>query len=84
MKFRETNLGLIPEHWTIDVMDNALESIIDYRGKTPKKSDSGIKTLSAKSVKNGYIDYDSAYCISKETYDKFMVRGQCQQLKKND
>lgn len=75
MSFRETKLGLIPEHWTIDVIDNALESIIDYRGKTPKKSDSGIKTLSAKSVKNGYIDYDSAYCISKETYDKFMVRG---------
>lgn len=75
MSFKETRLGLIPEHWTIDVIDNALESIIDYRGKTPKKSDSGIKTLSAKSVKNGYIDYDSAYCISKETYDKFMVRG---------
>ena len=26
-------------------------------------------------MKNGYIDYDNAYYISKETYEKFMVRG---------
>lgn len=38
-------------------MEDALEALIDYRGKTPTKSDSGIDTLSAKSVKDGYIDY---------------------------
>lgn len=31
-------------------MEDALETIIDYRGKTPHKSDAGIITLSAKSV----------------------------------
>jgi len=35
-------------------MEDALETIIDYRGKTPHKSDAGIITLSAKSVKNNY------------------------------
>ena len=38
-------------------MEDALDALIDYRGRTPVKSDSGIQTLSAKSVKNGYIDY---------------------------
>ena len=33
-------------------MEDALDAIIDYRGKTPEKSDTGIPTLSAKSVKN--------------------------------
>ncbi|AYF55174.1 restriction endonuclease subunit S [Clostridium novyi] len=75
MSFRETQLGRIPIEWNIDTMENSLGCIIDYRGKTPKKSDLGIKTLSAKSVKDGYIDYDSAYHISRKTYDKFMVRG---------
>lgn len=56
-------------------MEDVLEYIIDYRGKTPKKSDKGILTLSAKSVRDGYIDYDQCYCISKEEYDQFMVRG---------
>ncbi len=56
-------------------MEDVLESIIDYRGKTPKKSESGVKTLSAKTVKNNYIDYDNCYYISQEEYKKFMVRG---------
>ena len=41
------------------VMEDALEYIIDYRGKTPQKSDKGILTLSAKSVRDGYIDYSN-------------------------
>lgn len=56
-------------------MEDALETIIDYRGKTPKKSDSGIPTLSAKSVKNNNIDYSLCYYISSDEYKRFMVRG---------
>ena len=56
-------------------MEDALEEIIDYRGKTPKKSDSGIPTLSAKSVKNNHIEYSSCYYISPDEYKRFMVRG---------
>lgn len=56
-------------------MEDALEAIIDYRGKTPQKSETGIQTLSAKSVKNGYIDYSKCYYISPEEYQRFMVRG---------
>jgi len=65
----------LPEGWVETNLVSCLEKIIDYRGKTPKKSDSGILTLSAKSVKMGKIDYSQAYYISQETYDKFMVRG---------
>ena len=68
-------INKIPVGWIdANLVDN-LEALIDYRGKTPEKSDNGILTLSAKSVKMGYIDYSQAYYISKETYDKFMVRG---------
>ena len=56
-------------------MEEALECIIDYRGKTPEKSDKGIMTLSAKSVRDGYIDYSQSYCISEDEYKRFMVRG---------
>ena len=57
------------------IMEDALEAIIDYRGKTPQKSESGIPTLSAKSVKNNFIDYNNCYYISQEEYNRFMVRG---------
>lgn len=56
-------------------MEDCLEVIIDYRGKTPNKSEEGIMTLSAKSVKNNYIDYSQCYYISEDEYKKFMVRG---------
>ena len=56
-------------------MEDALDALIDYRGKTPKKSDKGIMTLSAKSVKNNHIDYSQCYFISEEEYKRFMVRG---------
>lgn len=56
-------------------MEDVLESLIDYRGKTPQKSDCGVMTLSAKSVRDGYIDYSQCYFISSEEYTRFMVRG---------
>lgn len=57
------------------VMEDVLDALIDYRGKTPRKSDNGIPTLSAKSVKNNHIDYSECYFISPEEYKRFMVRG---------
>lgn len=72
---KDTELGPLPLSWEAKLLEPILEKLIDYRGKTPKKSDKGIITLSARSVKMGYIDYDLAYHIDKETYDKFMVRG---------
>ena len=56
-------------------MEDALDAIIDYRGKTPQKSDTGIPTLSAKSVKNNHINYAECYYISEAEYKRFMVRG---------
>ena len=57
------------------LMEDALDAIIDYRGKTPEKSDTGIPTLSAKSVKNNHINYAECYYISPAEYKRFMVRG---------
>lgn len=57
------------------MMEDALAAIIDYRGKTPQKAETGIPTLSAKSVKNNYINYSECYYISEEEYKRFMVRG---------
>jgi type I restriction enzyme S subunit len=70
-----TQITAIQNDWKEATLVDCLEAVIDYRGKTPKKSNHGILTLSAKSVKMGSIDYSQAYHISKETYDKFMVRG---------
>jgi len=74
-KFQQTEIGKVPEDWKVDRIEPYLDKIIDYRGKTPKKSTFGIKTLSAKSIKNGRIDYSKTYFISEETFKKWERRG---------
>ena len=49
-------------------------TMIDYRGKTPKKTSSGIPLITAKIVKNGRI-YPPTEFISKEEYKERMTRG---------
>ena len=50
-------------------------TFIDYRGKTPEKTDSGLPFITAKNVKMHYMSFDTQEFISKETYDKVMTRG---------
>ena len=50
-------------------------NFIDYRGKTPEKTDSGLPFITAKNVKMHYMSFDTQEFISKETYDKVMTRG---------
>ena len=49
---------------------------VDYRGKTPTKTDDGIFLVTAKNVKVGYIDYEtSKEYISEDDYEEVMHRG---------
>lgn len=50
-------------------------AIIDYRGKTPKKSVFGVPLVTAKVVKNGRILESPREYISFEDYDNWMIRG---------
>lgn len=49
-------------------------SFIDYRGKTPEKTSEGIPLITAKIVKNGFLNKPTEF-ISKETYSHWMKRG---------
>lgn len=51
-----------------------MAAIIDYRGKTPTKTTSGIPLITAKIVKNGRIDEPSEF-IDPADYDLWMTRG---------
>lgn len=49
---------------------------VDYRGKTPKKTLDGIFLITAKNIKNGYIDYDcSKEYIAEDDFENVMSRG---------
>ena len=51
-----------------------MAAIIDYRGKTPRKTSSGIPLITAKIVKGGQIKTPTEF-IATEDYDSWMRRG---------
>lgn len=63
--------------WTIAKLGDAVDKIIDHRGKTPKKlggdwSMSGHRVISALNIKNGVIDQNYHHMIDAEMYEKWM------------
>ncbi|CAM4018315.1 restriction endonuclease subunit S [Cohnella lubricantis] len=60
--------------WKTFILEEVLEILIDYRGKTPKKTDTGIPLITAKIVKNGAILPPNEF-IDEKDYDSWMVRG---------
>lgn len=48
---------------------------IDYRGKTPKKTTQGITLITAKNVKEGYLDFSPEEYIAENDYENWMRRG---------
>ena len=62
------------EQWRQDRLIDILDTLIDYRGKTPNKVDCGIPLITAKIVKNGRIDIPTEF-LPIEDYSDWMVRG---------
>jgi type I restriction enzyme S subunit len=61
-----------PTDWGFEKLDNIILNFIDYRGKTPPKSDNGIRMLSAANVKNGFIlPGRKEKFVTEETYDEW-------------
>lgn len=53
-----------------------LADYVDYRGKTPKKVESGILLVTAKNIKQGYLDYSASQeFIEESAFDDVMRRG---------
>ena len=49
---------------------------VDYRGKTPKKTEKGVFLVTAKNIRKGYTDYKASQeFIALEDYDMVMRRG---------
>lgn len=60
--------------WDVKPLDQVVEHFIDYRGKTPNKTNQGIPLITAKIVKDGRLLEANEY-IAEEDYDDWMTRG---------
>jgi type I restriction enzyme S subunit len=60
--------------WKEYKLNDVIDTLIDYRGKTPPKTDSGMPLVTAKIVKGGRIQPPTEF-ISLDFYDNWMTRG---------
>lgn len=64
----------LPQGWEWCKLQNITSKITDGDHKTPPRINNGYKLLSAKNVRDGYIDYDNCDYISEEDYLKSRER----------
>ncbi|ERX75599.1 restriction endonuclease subunit S [Pseudomonas aeruginosa] len=60
--------------WSFLALEDCLDALIDYRGKTPEKTSSGIPLITAKIIKGGRIEKPTEF-IAIDNYDSWMRRG---------
>jgi len=65
---------VLPNGWAWERLIN-LYNFIDYRGATPNKIESGVPFVTAKNVRQGYIDYTIKEYISESDYNQRQSRG---------
>ncbi len=64
----------VPSTWNWrGLADLAL--FIDYRGKTPAKVASGVRLITAKNVRQGFINFEPEEFVTEATYSTWMTRG---------
>mgnify|MGYP000207760978 CR=1 FL=1 len=63
-----------PRQWSEVELQN-LFKFIDYRGKNPEKSDKGMRIITAKNIRMGFVKEEPIEYISEELYKTWMVRG---------
>jgi type I restriction enzyme S subunit len=64
----------IPEGWEWCRL-GSITRFFDYRGRTPRKVDSGVNLITAKNVKFGHFSETPRDYVSETTYSRHMIRG---------
>lgn len=60
--------------WQISSVEEVVK-FIDYRGKTPQKTEYGMRLITAKNVKMGYLQNKPMEFVDPKIYDEWMTRG---------
>ncbi|MBW7989646.1 MAG: hypothetical protein FVQ84_06480 [Planctomycetes bacterium] len=60
--------------WEICNIEDYIK-FIDYRGRTPQKTETGLRLITAKNVKRGYLQLEPQEFINPDAYDAWMTRG---------
>jgi type I restriction enzyme S subunit len=62
------------DNWEVCNLETNIK-LIDYRGRTPVKTENGVRLITAKNVKLGYLQIEPQEFIEENNYKSWMSRG---------
>lgn len=72
--YKETKIGWIPEEWGFHSLKEISPKITDGEHATPKRVSSGFFLLSARNIKNGYIDLNDVDYVDESEFKRIFKR----------
>lgn len=78
-KFKETDIGKIPEDWDIVTAEDYCQKVADGTHDSPKRVKSGKPLITSRHLKEGYLDFKNAYLISDSDFIKINKRSRVDQ-----
>ena len=72
--YKESSLGIIPKEWEVKRLGEVCKRITDGTHGTPQKQTVGVPYLTAIHIKDGAIDYNSCYYLTKEDHKEIYKR----------
>ncbi|AYK20114.1 restriction endonuclease subunit S [Aeromonas veronii] len=66
---------MVPNGWDYQPLSKLLEKIIDYRGQSVPKANNGVPLITARNVRDGYLDFTSKEYVSDQDFESWMKRG---------
>ena len=79
IKFKQTEIGMIPEDWDLQTCSEFCESVRDGTHESPKKINSGKYLITSRHLKSHNLDFNNAYLISQEDFNKANKRSKVDQ-----
>jgi hypothetical protein len=73
-EMQDSELGPIPKAWRVEQIANLID-VRDGTHNSPKQIDSNYYLITSKHLKNGVIDFNSAYRISDRDYHEINKRS---------
>lgn len=72
--FKQTEIGIIPEDWNVDLLNNISLKITDGEHATPIREKAGFFLLSARNILNGRIDLTDVDYVGFDEYQRIKQR----------
>lgn len=78
-KFKETEIGMIPEDWEVTDTSKFCTQVTDGTHDSPKKKKEGYYLITSRHLKSYGLDFENAYFISEKDYIEVNRRSKVDQ-----